>query len=84
MDDPGEVVTTENTAARYIGGHVIGVAPAALQAPGPGKVRTHVAYTGICGTDLHILHGDVDQRVSMPAVLGPRDVRTHRRDRTRR
>ena len=70
MDDPGEVVTTENTAARYIGGHVIGVAPAALQAPGPGEVRIHVAYTGICGTDLHILHGDMDQRVTVPAVLG--------------
>ncbi len=27
MGDPGEVVTTENTAACYIGGHVIGVAP---------------------------------------------------------
>ena len=24
----------------------------------------------ICGTDLHILHGDMDERVSMPAVLG--------------
>jgi hypothetical protein len=72
MDDPGEVVTTENTVARYIGGHVIGVAPAALQAPGPGEVRIHVAYTGICGTDLHILHGEMDQPVTLPAVLATR------------
>jgi 2-desacetyl-2-hydroxyethyl bacteriochlorophyllide A dehydrogenase len=29
-----------------------------------------VAYTGICGTDLHILHGAMDGRVTRPAVLG--------------
>jgi 2-desacetyl-2-hydroxyethyl bacteriochlorophyllide A dehydrogenase len=28
------------------------------------------AYVGICGTDLHIFHGDMDARVSAPAVLG--------------
>ncbi|MGD0980100.1 MAG: alcohol dehydrogenase catalytic domain-containing protein [Solirubrobacteraceae bacterium] len=40
------------------------------QSPGPGEVQIEVAYTGICGTDLHILHGDMDARVTMPAVLG--------------
>jgi 2-desacetyl-2-hydroxyethyl bacteriochlorophyllide A dehydrogenase len=39
-------------------------------APGPGEVRIDVAYTGICGTDLHILHGAMDQRVTLPAVIG--------------
>jgi (R,R)-butanediol dehydrogenase / meso-butanediol dehydrogenase / diacetyl reductase len=63
-------VRTETTAARYIGGHAIDVAPAPLFVLGPGEVRIDVAYTGICGTDLHILHGDMDARVSMPAVLG--------------
>jgi 2-desacetyl-2-hydroxyethyl bacteriochlorophyllide A dehydrogenase len=29
-----------------------------------------VAYTGICGTDLHIFHGTMDKRVAVPAVLG--------------
>jgi 2-desacetyl-2-hydroxyethyl bacteriochlorophyllide A dehydrogenase len=33
-------------------------------------VRIEVAYTGICGTDLHILHGAMDNRVSTPAVIG--------------
>jgi 2-desacetyl-2-hydroxyethyl bacteriochlorophyllide A dehydrogenase len=33
-------------------------------------VQLEVAYTGICGTDLHILHGAMDARVTMPAVLG--------------
>ena len=46
MDDSGEVVTTETTAARYVGGHAIDVAPVAQQAPGPGEVRIHVAFTG--------------------------------------
>jgi len=38
--------------------------------PPPGHVKIDVAYTGICGTDLHIFHGDMDARVSAPAVLG--------------
>ena len=33
-------------------------------------MQLEVAYTGICGTDLHILHGAMDARVAMPAVLG--------------
>ena len=33
-------------------------------------MRIDVAYTGICGTDLHILHGAMDQRVTVPAVIG--------------
>ena len=70
MDESGEVVTTETRAARYVGGHTIDVTPADPQSPGPGEVRIDVAYTGICGTDLHILHGDMDQRVTVPAVLG--------------
>ena len=37
---------------------------------GPGEVRIDVAYTGICGTDLHICHGDMDARVGTPAVIG--------------
>ena len=63
-------MTTMATAARYIGDHAIDVAPVAHQAPGPGEVRIDVAFTGICGTDLHIVHGDMDQRVTVPAVLG--------------
>ena len=36
----------------------------APEPPGPGEVRIDVAFTGICGTDLHILHGAMDQRVT--------------------
>jgi 2-desacetyl-2-hydroxyethyl bacteriochlorophyllide A dehydrogenase len=35
-----------------------------------GEVEITVAYTGICGTDLHIVHGAMDARVARPAVLG--------------
>jgi 2-desacetyl-2-hydroxyethyl bacteriochlorophyllide A dehydrogenase len=38
--------------------------------PGPGAVRIAVAYTGICGTDLKIAHGAMDQRVSSPWPIG--------------
>lgn len=38
--------------------------------PGPGEVELAVAYSGICGTDLHIVHGAMDTRVEIPAVLG--------------
>ena len=37
---------------------------------GAGEVELAVAYTGICGTDLHIVHGAMDARVTLPAVLG--------------
>jgi (R,R)-butanediol dehydrogenase / meso-butanediol dehydrogenase / diacetyl reductase len=38
--------------------------------PPPGHVRIDVAYTGICGTDLHIFTGDMDDRVHVPQVMG--------------
>jgi 2-desacetyl-2-hydroxyethyl bacteriochlorophyllide A dehydrogenase len=41
-----------------------------VQPPRAGEVRIDVAYTGVCGTDLHIFHGDMDGRVAAPAVVG--------------
>ena len=38
--------------------------------PGSGEVQLKVAYVGICGTDLHIIDGDMDARVTLPAILG--------------
>ncbi len=37
---------------------------------GPDDVAIEVAYTGICGTDLHIYHGDMDARVPDPLIPG--------------
>jgi (R,R)-butanediol dehydrogenase/meso-butanediol dehydrogenase/diacetyl reductase len=38
--------------------------------PGPDEVQIEVAYAGICGTDLHIFHGAMADRLATPAVLG--------------
>lgn len=35
-----------------------------------GMVRLDVAFCGICGTDVHIYHGAMDQRVQSPQVIG--------------
>ncbi len=36
----------------------------------PGQVRLKVAYCGVCGTDVHIYHGNMDKRVKIPQVIG--------------
>jgi 2-desacetyl-2-hydroxyethyl bacteriochlorophyllide A dehydrogenase len=61
---------TDARAAQYLGHKTIDVVDVPLVPPGEGEVRIAVAYTGICGTDLHILHGSMDQRVTTPAVIG--------------
>jgi 2-desacetyl-2-hydroxyethyl bacteriochlorophyllide A dehydrogenase len=57
-------------AARYIGNQTIEIVETAVEPPSPGQVQIAVAYNGICGTDLHILHGNMDARVDKPAVIG--------------
>ncbi|MFF0717929.1 zinc-binding dehydrogenase [Micromonospora sp. NPDC003816] len=59
-----------NRSAQYVGEQTFVVEETPVVPPGPGQVRLDVAYTGICGTDLHIAHGAMDQRVSVPAVIG--------------
>ena len=54
----------------YAGARTLLLEPTDPQPPSPGQVRVDVAYTGICGTDLHIYHGDMDGRVNIPQVLG--------------
>ncbi len=56
--------------ARYLGAREIDVVDTEPREPGDGEVAIDVAFTGICGTDLHILHGDMDSRVETPAVIG--------------
>jgi 2-desacetyl-2-hydroxyethyl bacteriochlorophyllide A dehydrogenase len=57
-------------AAYYQGNKTIRTGEAVPRPPGPDEVRLKVAYCGICGTDLHIFQGHMDQRVSMPQVMG--------------
>src|SRR5262245_13978263 len=56
--------------AAYVGDRTMDVGEAAPLPPGPGQVQAEVAYVGICGTDLHILHGAMDARVTLPAIIG--------------
>ncbi|MGN9842567.1 zinc-dependent alcohol dehydrogenase [Nonomuraea sp. H19] len=56
--------------ANYLGNRDIGIREADPSPPKAGQVQIEVAYTGICGTDLHILHGHMDARVKPPAVIG--------------
>ena len=56
--------------ASYVGDHTITVAEAVPDEPGSGQVQIKVAYTGLCGTDLHIMHGNMDARVHTPLVFG--------------
>jgi len=57
-------------AAYYTGGGTIEVGEADAEEPAAGQVQVAVSYTGICGTDLHILHGHMDHRVTRPGVIG--------------
>lgn len=38
--------------------------------PGQHEVRVEVSHVGICGTDLHVLHGTMDHRVELPQLIG--------------
>lgn len=57
-------------AAEYSGEGAIDLTAHDAVAPGPGFVQINVAYCGICGTDLHILHGHMDHRVAVPQAIG--------------
>jgi (R,R)-butanediol dehydrogenase/meso-butanediol dehydrogenase/diacetyl reductase len=57
-------------AANYVGDRTITVEEREPEALRPGEVRIAVAYVGICGTDLHVFHGDMDTRVTTPATIG--------------
>ena len=57
-------------AAEYTGDRMFAIAEREPAALGAREVRIAVAYVGICGTDLHVFHGDMDARVTIPATIG--------------
>jgi (R,R)-butanediol dehydrogenase / meso-butanediol dehydrogenase / diacetyl reductase len=57
-------------AVVYRGARTLEIESRVAEPPGRGQVAIEVAYTGICRTDLHIYHGDMDERVGPPAVIG--------------
>lgn len=57
-------------AAVYRGNRTFSLEQKEVPAPGPGEVQIEVAYCGICGTDLHIFLGHMDQRVGFERTIG--------------
>ena len=57
-------------AAFYEGDRRIRQGECAPVPPKRGEAQLRVSHCGICGTDLHIFHGAMDARVSMPLVMG--------------
>lgn len=57
-------------AAYYKGNKKIIIEEGSIMAPKAGEVRLNVAYCGICGTDTHIYHGAMDERVQLPQIIG--------------
>lgn len=57
-------------AAYYTGSKRFSIESARPAGPGQGHVQVRVSYCGICGTDLHVFHGGMDQRVGTHRVIG--------------
>jgi len=57
-------------AAQYIGNKQFQLVAGSKVQAAPDEVVLKVAYVGICGTDMHIYHGVMDQRVAPPQVIG--------------
>ena len=57
-------------AAFYRGDRTFEVKPRPAEPPGPGEVSVRTAYCGICGTDMHVFHGNMDGRVGTNRVIG--------------
>lgn len=57
-------------SAQYQGNRSISVGDSTAIPPQNDEVRLEVAFCGICGTDIHIFHGAMDQRVSQPQIIG--------------
>ena len=57
-------------ASIYEGNKTFSIIEKETEAPCKGEVRIKVAYSGVCGTDVHIYHGMMDKRVKMPLTIG--------------
>ena len=57
-------------ATIYKGNKTFSVIDKEVAVPKEGEVRIKVAYSGVCGTDVHIYHGMMDKRVNIPETIG--------------
>ncbi|TNF18344.1 MAG: Zn-dependent alcohol dehydrogenase [Rhodobacteraceae bacterium] len=61
---------TQITAAYYRGDRRFTVEKKPTPTPGEGEVAVRIAYCGICGTDMHVFHGNMDARVGFERIIG--------------
>lgn len=57
-------------AAFFEGNRTLRVGDCREVAPGAGQVQIKVEFCGICGTDLHLFHGAMAHRLTLPHVMG--------------
>lgn len=58
------------SATLYEGNKKISVVDGERKAPKAHEVAVKIAYSGVCGTDMHIFHGVMDERVNNPHIMG--------------
>lgn len=61
---------TQINAAYYRGDRRFVVEQKSAPAPAAGEVAVRIAYCGICGTDMHVFHGNMDARVGFERIIG--------------
>lgn len=64
------MTTPQINAAYYRGDRRFTVEQKHAAAPGSGEVAVRIAYCGICGTDMHVFHGNMDARVGFERIIG--------------
>lgn len=57
-------------AAFYRGDRTFKVEPTHAPSPAAGEVAVRIAFCGICGTDMHVFHGNMDARVGLNRIVG--------------
>jgi 2-desacetyl-2-hydroxyethyl bacteriochlorophyllide A dehydrogenase len=57
-------------AAFYRGDKTFKVEQTSAPAPAAGEVAVRIAFCGICGTDMHVYHGNMDARVGLNRIVG--------------
>lgn len=57
-------------AAFYRGNKSFAVEQRSATPPAAGEVAVRIAYCGVCGTDMHVYHGNMDARVGHNRILG--------------
>ncbi len=63
-------MTKMMAAAFYRGNRSFAVEQTETKPPRPGEVAVRIAFCGICGTDMHVYHGNMDARVGHNRIIG--------------